>query len=554
MRFLTTLLAAAALLINVGDAAAQGTTTSNTVSTGPNRNANTTSNSQFLSGSNTGVNNGSLEVYAGADPYQGFTLEGSVNLPQLPGLMQAPSNFSQPYKPDKFVNGPAFLPGEMTVEEAKTCRDSKVTWYGGSREETQSIKLFYAMKQETPGIPLTMGNYIGTAMATTTEGPFLAALCEAAYRAMRRGATIGMVDFTIRPRNTMFGIGFGGSGGATGLPAAGAHPYALAATLGFGTGWSNQKVEGDVLVQLTALRGAPGSAAVDPASSSPSAQPAASKPDPGSSSPSAQPSVSKPVAPEPAPTTPDSTDQGSSRDGRHSPVGAVLPGRPITKDRSGTTAIHAEAAASSRAVRVTPKEVVQLTAARDAAEVSQDFPGPTFSQARREAPVAAPILLTRSRPRQLTQDRSGTAATSAEPATSTRAGRAEGKEPSRELAFHSPKKLASLRSGDRKERVFDAFGSAFVTRNGSIVEIDGMRLRASGRSPRNTSLEVSEVKLAEPDGPPTTYWFLFEDQQLIAWGRSEQWREAAVRYRLDLRYPEWSPLRAEAKVGLEASH
>jgi hypothetical protein len=267
MRIFTIILTAAALAIQAADAAAQqapppaatatGTNSnSNTLSTGNNANTNANSNSQFLSGNNTGVNNGALEVYAGSEPYQGIVLEGSTNLPQLPGVLPAPSNFSQPYKPDTFINTPVFFPAEMTLAEAKECRDAKANWYGGTGDdETRSIKLFYAKKPQTGPGGVRMANYVGTAMATTSDGPFIAALCEAAYRAMRKGATVGMVEFSIRPKNTMVGIGFGTSGGATGLPAAGAHPYAIAGTLGFGTGWSNQKVEGEVVLQLTAFAG-----------------------------------------------------------------------------------------------------------------------------------------------------------------------------------------------------------------------------------------------------------------------------------------------------------
>jgi hypothetical protein len=237
-------------------------TNTNTLSTGNNLNANENTNNQFqgvgtYNGTldvRSGANNGELEVYSGASPYQGIIFEGSAPLPQLPGLLPTPGNFSQPYKPDVFVNGPAFLPSEMTVADAKACRDSKIKWYGGSRGESQSIKLYYSVKNDTPKPLLTMSNYVGTAMATTTDGPFLAALCEAAYKAMDKGATVGVVDFIVRPRNTMSGLGFGASGGGTGLPMAGVNPYALAGTLGFGTGWSNQKVEGEVMVQLTALR------------------------------------------------------------------------------------------------------------------------------------------------------------------------------------------------------------------------------------------------------------------------------------------------------------
>lgn len=254
-----------------------------TLSTGSNRNTNTNanSNSQFLSGNNTGVNNGSLEVYSGADPYQGIVIEGAgPNLPQLPGFVQTPSNFSQPYKPETFVNGPAFLPAEMTLDQAKRCRDSKARWTGGSQEEVASIRLYYTAKQEKPPVPLTMASYVGTAMATSADGPFIAALCEAAYRAMSKGASIGVVEYSIRPKNTMSGIGFGASGGATGLPAAGTHPYAITGVLGFGTGWSTQRVEGEVVLQLTALRESPLSTGSAPQPAPPSAAPTNFAPDP----------------------------------------------------------------------------------------------------------------------------------------------------------------------------------------------------------------------------------------------------------------------------------
>jgi hypothetical protein len=228
-------------------------TNANALTTGSNQNTNVSSNSQFLSGGNAGVNNGALEIYSGADPYQGIVLKGSVNLPQLPSVMPAPSNFSQPYKPETFVNTPAFLPAGMTRGEANGCRDSKVAWYGGARESVQSIRLFYATKHATAAVPMTMASYVGTATARVSDGPFVAALCEAAYAAMGHGASVGLLNYSVRPRNTMSGTGFGAAGGATGLPAAGAHPYAIAGTLGFGTGWSSQRVEGEVVVQLTGL-------------------------------------------------------------------------------------------------------------------------------------------------------------------------------------------------------------------------------------------------------------------------------------------------------------
>jgi hypothetical protein len=337
MRVLTAVLAAVTLVASTGTAAAQvssarsGTggqgqsatgvgvggsassagvnSNTNTLTTGNNTNRSLNTNAQFLSGNNTGANTGSLEVYAGADPYQGIVLEGSVSLPELPGFLPPTNNFSQPYKPETFVNVPAFLPAEMTLAEAKTCRDSKVSWSGRSREEAQSIRLFYAAKQETPAVPLTMTNYVGTAMARTSDGPFIAALCVAAYTAMSKGASVGVVDFSIRPKNTMFGIGFGASGGATGLPAAGAHPYAIAGALGFGTGWSNQRVEGEVVLQLTGLR--------DPSRSNATEVPA---PAPGA--------VTAPQAavPERAPRAPaPPVAEGSPRASDMPPTGKVVP-------------------------------------------------------------------------------------------------------------------------------------------------------------------------------------------------------------------------------------
>jgi hypothetical protein len=226
----------------------------NTLTTGNSTNRRLNRNSQVVSGTNTGANNGSLEVYEEADPYQGIVLEGSVNLPELPGFVPPATNFSQPYRPDTLLDSPAFLPAEMTLTEAAKCHNSAVTWYGGARERVQSIRLFYASKRQSPPIALTIRNYVGTAMARTSDGPFIAALCTAAYTAMIKGTSVGIVDYAVRPRNTTFGIGFGVSGGATGLPSAGAHPYAIAGALGLATGWSDHRVEGEVILQLTGLR------------------------------------------------------------------------------------------------------------------------------------------------------------------------------------------------------------------------------------------------------------------------------------------------------------
>jgi hypothetical protein len=414
-RTIPTVLVSALMVLAAGHASAQSPAagarpggTANTLSTGNVANTNTNSNSQFFSGGNTGVNNGALEIYAGADPYQGIIIEGSPSLPQLPGFVPPASNFSQPYKPDTFVNGPVFLPKEMTLAEAKACRDSKVRWYGRSRGESASIRLFYTSQKESPGVPMTMANYVGTAMASSSDRPFIAALCEAAYKAMKEGATQAVVDFMVRPRNTMQGIGFGTSGGATGLPAAGTHPYAIAGALGFGTGWSNQKVEGEVVLQLTGLR-------------------------------------------------------------------------PAT------------------------------TSARRGGSLAQ--PAPQIQHAA--APAASPSTAT---------ERSA-----AEP-----------------IAFHPATKLARLKRGDHKNRVLELFATAYARRKGAVVKLEGLRVRAPQRSGRGTSIEVGEVLVEGQDADGVRYWFLFDNERLLAWGEPHQWVAVAKRHQLDptlVEHPEEQPPR-----------
>src|SRR5262245_38649702 len=81
--------------------------------------------------SGTGTGEGTGEGYVG---YSGSTTFASpsitfgssnvkninVNLPGLPGLLGAPGNFSQPYKPDVFINGAGPVrPARMTYEQAQ---------------------------------------------------------------------------------------------------------------------------------------------------------------------------------------------------------------------------------------------------------------------------------------------------------------------------------------------------------------------------------------------------------------------------------------------------
>src|SRR5215470_12379157 len=172
----------------------------------------------------------------------------NVNLPGLPGLLGAPGNFSQPYKPDVFINGAGPVrPARMTYEQAK------------------EIQLVYAAWDKID-VSNDISNYVGISSVEGADKPWLPAVCEAAYHAMDKGANYGVVEFIIRPKNTMKGFGFGSSGGGSVVPnvATATSPYGLAASLGFGMGWSSQRVEGEVMIQLTGLRVPTQTAAVKP--------------------------------------------------------------------------------------------------------------------------------------------------------------------------------------------------------------------------------------------------------------------------------------------------
>ena len=155
----------------------------------------------------------------------------------------------------------------MTYDQAKECRGGygyKDTYTGANREKAKEIKLVYAAWDKID-ISTDMSNYVGISSVEGADKPWLPAVCEAAYHAMEKGANFGVVEFIIRPKNTMKGFGFGSSGGGSVVPnaAAAASPYGLAASLGFGLGWSSQRVEGEVMIQLTGLK-VPTVAAVAP--------------------------------------------------------------------------------------------------------------------------------------------------------------------------------------------------------------------------------------------------------------------------------------------------
>jgi hypothetical protein len=101
---------------------------------------------------------------------------------------------------------------------------------------------------------------------------------------------------------------------------------------------------------------------------------------------------------------------------------------------------------------------------------------------------------------------------------------------------HQPReRLATVKPGDAKERVFELFGSTVERRNGTLVRVEGMRLRASGRSAEHARVEVAEVEVGD-GAAGQRYWFLFGDGRLLVWGRPDEWPAAVARYQLEIDY------------------
>jgi hypothetical protein len=111
-----------------------------------------------------------------------------------------------------------------------------------------------------------------------------------------------------------------------------------------------------------------------------------------------------------------------------------------------------------------------------------------------------------------------------------------------DVSYQPRERLASVHTGDAKETIFELFGTAFERRSGSLVRIEGMRLRASGRSAQHAHVEVAEVRINDTTAAGNLYWFLFGDGRLIAWGRAEDWPVATTRYKIEIEYrPDPSP-------------
>lgn len=103
------------------------------------------------------------------------------------------------------------------------------------------------------------------------------------------------------------------------------------------------------------------------------------------------------------------------------------------------------------------------------------------------------------------------------------------------VGYQPRAQLTTVRLGDPKETVFEHFATRVERRNGRMVRIEGMRLRARGRSSHHAQVEVAEVKIGNT-ATASLYWFLFGDGRLIAWGRPEEWLRASTRYQVEIEY------------------
>jgi len=105
-----------------------------------------------------------------------------------------------------------------------------------------------------------------------------------------------------------------------------------------------------------------------------------------------------------------------------------------------------------------------------------------------------------------------------------------------DVSYQPSERLETVHAGDAKETVFELFGTRVERRSGSLVQVEGMRLRASGRSAQHALVEVAEVRITDAVATSSLYWFLFGDGRLIAWGRAKEWPVAAARYQVEIVY------------------
>jgi hypothetical protein len=266
-------------------------------STNVNKNANTNANSL----ANANQNNPTTE--------QNITSISSPNLIQLPGVPGAYPQFTQPYKPDVFLNGAGpVMPANLTYEQAKGCSGGYFGYdsdYEGKKgDRVQTIKLVYPAREKQQGREIAVledvTKYQGVATASADDKPFLPTLCKAAIEAMDHGVDYGVVEFIVKPKNKNKGVMLGASFGSSGIAGATMSPYALAGVAGGGLGWSSAEVEGKVMIQITGLSTGQKTALVEPTPAAVSPAPASAAPTPAAP-PTAAPPALKPAVSQPAP-------------------------------------------------------------------------------------------------------------------------------------------------------------------------------------------------------------------------------------------------------------
>ncbi len=170
------------------------------------------------------------------------------NLIQLPGFVPGYPNFTQPYKPDAFINGAGPVrPTSMTYAQAKDCNGQATS------DDKRSIKLYYPQWDKVAP-SASFGGYVGSVREEEKDGFWIEAVCSAARKAMEKGADEGVVEYIIRPVNRTWGFGGSASFGGSGMPAGGANPYALAGAVGLGMGISGAYVKGELMLTITGFK------------------------------------------------------------------------------------------------------------------------------------------------------------------------------------------------------------------------------------------------------------------------------------------------------------
>lgn len=176
------------------------------------------------------------------------TSTGVPNLIQLPGVIGAYQNFSQPYKPETMISGasPA-MPAEMTFAQAEACKgDAKSS-------DKRKIKLYYYALVKVAVQP-DFSLFTGETWVEEKNKPYTTVLCKAAVKAMENGAEVGYVQSVAKARNEAGGWMLGAAVGGSGMPGAGLNPYQLSGTFAAGFGKSGAEVVDKLVVIITGYK------------------------------------------------------------------------------------------------------------------------------------------------------------------------------------------------------------------------------------------------------------------------------------------------------------